>query len=181
MKAYYFATKERKLQYGDDRQIILGETHSVKGKIKACSNGLHASENILDALSYAPGAILYLVKLSGEMNKDYDKVAAQHRTYLQELDVTEVLKKFARMQALINIKKVKPYCSVEDYKLIIEWLKNGDETLQSAAESAAESAAWSTAAWSAAESTAESAAWSAANNMLLNLLETETGLNWRIS
>ena len=84
--------------------------------------------------------------------------------------------------ALINIEKIKPYCSEGDYKLITDYLNNPTEELAWAARSAAwsaesaarsaesaESAAWSAwSAWSArsagsaAESAAESAAWSAA-------------------
>ena len=77
--------------------------------------------------------------------------------------------------ALINIEKIKPYCSDSDYQVVLGYLKNpaaesaarsaAESAAGSAAESAAESAAGSavrSAAWSAARSAAESAAWSAA-------------------
>jgi len=53
MKAFYFSTKERKLRYGDDRDIVIGETHKVDGEIKLCHNGLHASTKLIDAIRYA--------------------------------------------------------------------------------------------------------------------------------
>jgi len=89
-------------------------------------------------------------------NKDYS-----------QLD--DVLRLFARKQAMLNISLIKPHCSASDYEFIVQWLSTGDESLKSAvwsaarsaARSAAESAAWS-AAWSAARSAARSAAESAA-------------------
>lgn len=99
--------------------------------------------------------------------------------------------------AKINIEKTKPYCSDEEYEVMVKYLETGDESLRSAArlasklaaesasKSAAKSAVWSArSAWSAAESavwsaarsawSAESAADSAAmkenERMLMNLL-----------
>ncbi len=77
---------------------------------------------------------------------------------------------FGCQKALINIEKIKPYCSEEDYKIIVDYLNSPTEDARlaawSAADSAAESAAWSadSAAESAAWSAAESAAWSAAES-----------------
>ena len=81
------------------------------------------------------------------------------------------LRVFGCKKALINIEKIKPYCSAGEYVLINNYLINPKESARSLAWSAAESAAWSagsarsaawSAAWSAAESAAESAARSAA-------------------
>tara|TARA_R100000687_G_scaffold33154_2_gene27079 strand:- start:12478 stop:12999 length:522 start_codon:yes stop_codon:yes gene_type:complete len=70
------------------------------------------------------------------------------------------LRIFGCKKALINIEKIKPYCSDEDYNLIVNYLNNPMESARSAAWSAAWSAVES-AAWSAARSAARSAAWSA--------------------
>ena len=74
---------------------------------------------------------------------------------------------FAKWCALQNIEKIKPYCSNEDYQLILSYLNNDNSAAESAAWSAARSAAARSAAWSAARpaaarSAAESAAQSAA-------------------
>ena len=151
MKAFYFADDSRKLRYGDNRPIEVGTTHTVEGTPKLCSNGLHASVNILDAVSYAPGHHLYLVELSGEMDVGDGKVSAQSRTYIAYYNAEELLREFARKQALINIEKIKPYTTEEEYSLIIRYLETGCEQDRSAARSA----------WSAAGSAAESAARSA--------------------
>jgi hypothetical protein len=167
MRAYYFATKDRKLSYGDGRKIVVGETHSVDIReklLRLCIWGLHASVKPLDALKYAPGSILYIVELSGQIVEGDDKVCAQRRTYLAELDAEELLREFAKRQALINIEKIKPYCSKSDYNTIITYLQTGKG--RSAAEAAARSAeaAAEAAAWSVARSAARSAAWSAARS-----------------
>ena len=185
MKALYFSTEDKKLRYGDNRIIVVGETHRVDCSPKCCNIGLHASKRAIDAVSFAPGSILFLVELSGDIDEQEDKLAAQSREYLAEFDATDLLREFARKIALINIEKIKPYCNEESYNLIIHWLKTGDEATRSAAYSAAKAAAnsaanpaansaarsaaysawsaWSAAesAWAAAESAANSAAWSA--------------------
>ena len=163
MKAYYFAANDKKLRHGDNRKIRVGITHKIKGTPVLCEHGLHASERLIDALKYAPGHMLYVVQLGGEIVKGEDKVVAQERTYVSFLNAKELLREFARKQALINIKKIKPYTTEEDYAIIIKWLKTGDKKYQIAARSAAAAAAWS-AADSAAESAAESAAHSAARS-----------------
>jgi len=171
MKAFYFNTEERKLRYGDNRRISVGTTHSVECTPKCCSQGLHASKRLFDALMYAPGSILYLVAVSGDVDENWDKISGKSRKYLAEFAAEDLLGEFARKQALINIEKIKPYCMDRDYGLILKWLTTGDTSVRSAARGAARGAARSaargaaeSAAWSAAWSAAESAAWSAARS-----------------
>jgi len=156
IRGWYFAEESRKLRYGDDRPIVIGQTHTVEGKPELCECGLHFSVNILDALKYAPGPILYYVEGSGGMDMGVDKISAQSRTYLAGFDASEMLLEFARKVALISIEKIKPYTN--KYDLIVEYLGTGNVDLVSAAESAA----W--AARSAVRSAARSAAWSAAES-----------------
>ena len=162
MKAYYFSCTDKKLGYDDNRVIKKGRTHKVKGPLKLCLWGLHASKRIIDALEYAPGPYLWVVELSGDIIEGSDKVCASERTYIQGFNAEKLLKVFARKQTLINIEKIKPHCSETDYKLILQFLETGNENIRSAAQSAARSARY--AAWSAgyaARSAARSAAWSA--------------------
>ena len=185
MKAYYFSNMDKKLRYNDNRQIRKGRTHKVKGDLKLCGHGLHASIKAIDALRYAPSSYLWVVELSGDIVHGDDKIVASERTYLHGFNTDKLLRKFAHKQALINIEKIKPYTNADDYELIVTYLESGDDnkrsTTESAAESAAKSAAWSaaesaarSAAWSvksATESAARSAAWSAANEMLEEMLD----------
>jgi len=162
IRGWYFAEESRKLRYGDDRPIVIGQTHTIEGKPELCECGLHFSVNILDALKHAPGPILYYVEGSGGMDMGVDKISAKSRAYLAGFDASEMLREFARKVALINIEKIKPY--TDKYNLIVEYLETGNTDLRSAVESAAwavRSAAWAaeSAAWAARAS--ESAAWAA--------------------
>lgn len=189
---YYFSAVDRRLRYGDNRTIVCGETHVVdttERRLELCAYGLHASPTPFQALDYAPGPVLWQVRLGGEVITGDDKSCASERTYLAEFDATAVLRTFARRQALIHIEKIRPYCAPTDYDLILTWLTTGDESLRSAAQSAtksvAQSAAWSVAqyaaryaAWSAAQSAAWSAARSAASAMLDEMIRESTG--WEV-
>lgn len=129
MKAYYFSTEDRKLRNGDNRVIRIGKTHTVKGKIELCERGLHASKRVSDALQYAPGPILYEVELSGEILEGMDKVVASKRKYIKCYgDVSDKLMLFARRQALIHIELIAPYCTLNEYRLLIDYLNTGDES-----------------------------------------------------
>ena len=176
MLAWYFSGPNRTLRYSDRRKIRVGDTHKVKPPIEMCRNGLHASEELINALNYAPSVnnlVLYRVRLSGEIIKGGDKAVASERTYLASVSVDKILREFARRQALINIEKIKPYCSQENYEVMLKWLTTGDEKYKSAAWSAAWFAAKSAAKCApkyAAEYAAVSAAKSAANDMLTEMI-----------
>ncbi|MCB9019228.1 MAG: hypothetical protein H6546_02760 [Chitinophagales bacterium] len=166
VKAWYFSTTERKLRFGDGRQIEVGVTHEVEGRPVLCEHGLHASVNILDALKYAPGPVLWEVELSGEIIEDNDKMVATHRTYLREIDCEEILREFARWCALqvIDLWDAPP--------VVREYLETGKEELRAAARdaardawAAARDAVWAAAraaAWAAARAAARAAVWDAA-------------------
>ena len=95
----------------------------------------------VDALRHPSGPILNIVEWTGEIDETTTKIALESCTHLKSFDATEVLKKFARLQALIDIEKIKPYCSDENYSLIKKWLETGDDSLSSDAEDAAVEAA----------------------------------------
>ncbi len=130
-----------------------------------CETGLHASSHPFDALQYAPGTTLCKVQVFGSILKESDKLCAQKRRIVARFDATELLNKFARLQALSVIDNWDAPPAVRQY------LTTGDESLRRAASCAAWGAARSavesaveSAARSAVESAAESAAWSAAAN-----------------
>ncbi len=154
--AGWWFSKDYNLPHGDNRIIQLGATHEIKKQLAICKTGLHASRKIIDALSYAPGPIIWKVELSGEIIEEDDKLCASHRAYLSGgLDCTEVMRKFSRLCALDVIE------NWQAPPVVIEYLKTGAESLRSAAWEAARSAAWD-AAWDASGS-APNAAWHASN------------------
>ena len=172
IRAWYFSDETRKLRYGDGRTIAIGIEHTVSGYPDLGQNGLHGAEQIIEALNYAPGPVVWLVELSGRIKRADDKLAATRRKYIAGgIDISDILRRFARAEALLVADKWD--CP----EVMRRWLETGDESIRSAAllsveagtdsnaESYARSAARSTArstALSAALSTASSAAWSAA-------------------
>ena len=162
IKAWYFSDSTKKLRFGDDRDIVLGETHEHDGDPVLCERGLHASTKILDALDYAPGNIVWRVELSGKIITGDDKIVATRRKYIAGgIDIEKTLRLFARMQALSVIDKWD--CP----EIVRRWLDTGDESIMSAAESMARFAVLN-AAESAAESAAEYVTLNAARAAVLS-------------
>jgi len=163
VKGWWFGATDKKLGYGDGRKIIIGETHKVEGDIIPCERGLHLSKNIIDALQYAPGPVIYCVVGSGTIiphGTPCDKYACSERTYISGgIDISNILRKFARMCALDVIHRW------DAPDVVIRYLKTGDESIRDAAWAAARAASWTaTRSFSASEverDAARAAAWAA--------------------
>lgn len=136
----------------------VGKWERYSGKLKMCQSGLHVGITPWDALQYAPGDTLRLVEYAEVGKQQPDKIVCARRRTIAQMDVTEMLRYFARLQAISCIDRWQQEPSYE----VIEYLFGNDE-LRSAALSAARSAA-SSAADSAADSAARSAAYSAADS-----------------
>lgn len=148
--AWWFS-EGRTLPHGDGRQVALGKTHKIKGEIIPCENGLHASVRAIDALSHSPGNIVWKVECGGTIVHDDDKLACSERTYIAGgIDVSDTLRKFARMCALDVIHLW------DAPEIVVQYLKTGDESIRDAARAAARSAASA-----AAVDAASAAAWDA--------------------
>ena len=167
---YWFAEAsadgEVRLANDDGRLVRVGESLSVRPPIILCTHGLHASRRILDALRYAPGPVLAVVRLEGTIIEDTDKCAAETRTVLWMEDVSKVLHLAAcdfAERALIREEEagraVDPR-SWDAIQLTRAWIRG--ETSK-AAWATAEAAAWD--AWAAARgavwAAARAAAWAA--------------------
>ena len=70
------------------------------GPLVMCQSGLHASRQPFDALQYAPGNTLCYVKCEGAVIEHDDKLVCSQRTIIARVDAEEMLRYFARMQAL---------------------------------------------------------------------------------
>ena len=158
VKAWYFSKEPKRLRYGDDRKIILGDTHEVCCEPELCERGLHGSVRLIDALDYAPGPIIWRVELSGKMDIGDDKIAATKRTYIAGgVNIEHILRRFARKCAL----DVANLCDAQD--VVIEYLKTGNDGIADAARAAVWDAVWD-AAWAAAWAAARGAAWDELRN-----------------
>ena len=97
MKAWHFVGKTLR----DGSPVPKdGETLVFTGEPILCEQGYHASLSARDALRYAPGNILCRVECGGKIIEDTDKLVCTERTIIQRIDATEMLRYFARMQAL---------------------------------------------------------------------------------
>src|ERR1019366_370637 len=162
MKTYYHFTGTK---LRDGRPVpAIGEWLTYEGKVQMCESGLHASADPFDALQYAPGALLHKVVLKSIVEKKDDKVVARSRKIIVTINVTELLRRFARLQALGVIHLWDAPTVVKEY------LTTGDENLRAAARDAAgdaaRAAAWAAegAAGAAARGAAGDAAWAAARD-----------------
>ena len=152
----------------------VGKSYSVTGNLVLCGNGFHASENVLGALTYAPGPLLCRIRCEGEILHGSDKLVCRTRTLLRSVDVTEQLRWFAlecaeHIQHLSSDKRVSACNAVTrrylNGKATVEelnsaWAAAGDAA-RAAAGDAARDAAWA-AAWAAARAAAGAAARAAA-------------------
>ena len=181
---WHFLTDDKKTQYSNE-PVKVGSVIRAKGDLLLCDNGCHASRRAIDALKYAPGSVVCLVKLRGERIDGDDKSCATEREILAMADAEKTLHLFAcwcATQALKAERKAgrePARASWEAIEIKVKWLagKATDKELD-AAWSAAESAAWSaakSAAESAAKSAAKSAAESAQNKQLEKMLRKLLG------
>ena len=114
-----------------------GEWLIHEGPIEMCRSGLHASLHPFDALQYAPGATLCRVECCDRgIQHRPDKLVCRERRILSRIDATDLLRMFAREQALsvLHLWKNPPVA-------VVEYLKTGDMTLREAAREAAWGAA----------------------------------------
>ena len=174
IKAWHFLSDDRRMQFGERELVEVGKTYRAEGPIQMCANGMHGSRRIIDALQYAPGAMICRVGLWGEVEEGNDKLVARNRKVLSMIDGTKILHEFACRCAEDALKaaNVKDKRSWNAIKVKRAWLegKATDDKL-AAARDAARDAAWDAArdaaeaaAWDAARAAARAAAWDAARD-----------------
>ena len=111
-----------------------GEKLVHDGQLWMCEFGLHASEDILDALGYAPGHTICRVQCGGEIKKSDDKLVCSERTILWRVDGSELLLEFARWSAF----QVVHLWNAPD--VVLNYLKTGDESIRAASRTASQAA-----------------------------------------
>ena len=127
--AWWFSDVSRRLRYSDHRQAALGITHILFAPPEVGYRGFHGSRNIISALEYAFGPVVWRVELFGEVSESDDKRAAQRRKYIAGgVDITAVLGAFGRWCALQVIDLWDAPAPVRD------WLESeGGASLRAAA------------------------------------------------
>lgn len=146
-----------------------GKWLEFPGKCVICESGLHASREPFDASQYARGEVLCLVECEQIEEEHNDKFVCHWRKIIARKNIAEILRWFARMQALsmIHLWPANPP------DVVLDWLMTGDESLRVAA--------WSLA-WSAVEFATcynarcaiRVAAWSATKSAGLYIIPSAT-------
>ena len=137
----------------------VGMWEHYEGKLELYKSGLHWSRDPFDALQHAPGANLRRVEIKGDILEQSNKGCSHYRRTVYQFDATELLRYFARMQAL-SIIHLYPN-GADD--VVFDYLMTGDESLRAAARVAARAAARASAG-AAVRAAAEDAAWAAARD-----------------
>ena len=140
-----------------------GEWLVHDGPVTICESGLHFSWHPFDALIYAPGETLCLVDVEGVVAEEVDKGVCRRRRIVCRMDATELLRYFARMQAISALE----YWETDPPDVVLDYLMTGEESIRAAARAAAEAAAGAAAeaaAWAAARAAARAAASAAARD-----------------
>ena len=158
MKAYHFtgATLSEGYPIPEIGETLIYDGYPV---IIPDECGLYASAHPFDALKYAHGNMLHLVKLGGTVAIGHkeDRWTASERTIIKTIDASGALRKFACDQAM----SVAHFWHMPE--VVKEYLTSRMPSLRKAARTAAIAAArkapW--AVWAAIEATRE-AAWEAA-------------------
>ena len=168
MKQLYKVFKKDLKSNNGNIKWKIGEWQHHKGKLKMCSSGFHASENIIDAMGYTNTEEIALVDVKGKHSKENDKQCWESMQIIKvwnwKKEDSVSLAIFAAELCIKNFEKSfpddkRPREAIEAAK---EWLKNPTETNRSAAESAWSAARSAGSAAESAESAARSATWSAA-------------------
>ena len=124
MKAWHFVGDTLR----DGRPVPKdGEWLVHDGPVEMCAYGLHASTQPFDALTYAPGNTLCLVECEDIAETKKDKFVCRRRKIIARMNTEEMLRYFARMQAL----SVVHLWDAPD--VVLDYLMTGDESLRFAA------------------------------------------------
>jgi len=99
MIAYHFLKADMRAGYGLQRAWKVGETRTLKGgAIIPCARGFHGSPTAFDALQFAPGPMLCIVELRGDVTphgNPVDKYVARSRKLIAVVNVERELRLFA--------------------------------------------------------------------------------------
>jgi hypothetical protein len=144
----------------DGTPLKVGRTYKHEGDIVMCSSGYHASVDIRDALSYAPGFVVSRVECSGALEQQVDKLVCSRRKVLWSFDSKKVIIAWSIRVATDAVKTAKKVCFDKAWNEWADlWISGKDRS--SYADAAAHAANAAYAAANAAN--AANAAYAAAN------------------
>jgi hypothetical protein len=160
-----FIPADRRLGYGDGREVREGETLTVEGEIGLCARGIHGSERLTDAIGYSDRnrPALTRARLSGDADEGDDKWCAQHCTTDRIITIEET-NKFLRLFAVRCARRVLKFAD-EQHRATLENTLDVAERYAMGEATESELDAASAAAWDARDAArgaaARDAAWGA--------------------
>jgi hypothetical protein len=163
--AWHFLPDDGMTRYEPRTKVVVGEWLSVDPhRLELCAYGLHASERLLDALQYAPGALLCRVEVAGRVLRADDKLCAERRRVIAWTDATHMLHEFACRcaESVLHLAGSQRHVARNAIDAKRRWLAGQANDNELAAAMAAAWAAAMAAAWGAARGAARDAAWGAA-------------------
>ena len=125
----------------DGQPLVVGKTYKFEGKLEMCANGYHASENILHALSYAPGFQVSRVECSGDMDTQSDKLVCRNRKVLWTMDAKKIILAWSMRVATDAVKTAKKVCSDPAWNAWADLWISGKDRTSSTADATADTAA----------------------------------------
>ena len=142
----------------DGTPLKVGKTYKHTGPLVMCSTGYHASIDIRDALSYAPGFIVSRVECGGEMEQQDDKLVCRERKVLWSVDAKAIIFKWSIRVATDAVKTAKKVCTDKAWNAWADLWISGKDRSASAANAASAAYAAANAASNAASNAAANAA-----------------------
>jgi len=91
IRCWHFLQDDKRLRWGTKEVVKVGKTYTAEGPLVMCGNGMHGSRRLIDALQYAPGAVLCKVEIWDEVQKQDDKLVGRHRKVLAMVNAEKVL------------------------------------------------------------------------------------------
>ncbi len=157
--AWHF-TNGMKLRDGTD--LVSGKTYRYAGEIEMCVRGYHASRDIRDALSYAPGFQVSRVECSGRIEEGEDKLVCSTRKVLWTLNAEKIILAWSIRVATDAVRTAKKVCEDKAWNAWADlWISGKDRSYAANAAAANAAAAYAAAAYAAYA--AYAAAYAAAN------------------
>ena len=153
----------------DGQPLVVGKLYKHAGKLVMCESGYHASKDIRDALSYAPGFTVSRVECSGEVIEDTYKLVCTQRKALWSFDAKKVVLAWSMRVATDAVKTVKKIYRDEAWNRWADLWISGKDRSADAASYAADAASY--AAYAAAHAEARAAAKKKYSRWLITMIE----------
>ena len=124
----------------DGQPLKVGKVYKHVGPLEMCATGYHASIDIRDALSFAPGFTVSRVECRGEMEQQSDKLVCRERKVLWTMDAKKIILKWSTRVATDAVKMVRKTSTDKAWDTWADMWISGKYRTYAAAKAAASAA-----------------------------------------